>query len=398
MPVHMLGNPCDMEPILEIAQRHRVCVLEDACQALGGSYRGRRLGTLGRMGAFSLNIFKTITAGDGGAVVTDDTELYRRAFAIHDQGHLPQRTGVEVGERSILGLNFRMNELTGAVALDALRKLDRLVATLREKKARLKEQIAGIPGVGFRRLPDPGGECATLLHGPLRRPGEGPARGRSAGNDHRGPERLACLREHGARRSLAGGAGPAPREGGVSRTDGILGRAVNLSVGVVDAGLGAASASTSARRNGGSTRPRGVPPVRARIEPRQSWHDGRMRSSAAALVFAASLAAVASCRAPARELGGGPGRGGGPEGPPRRARGPLRAGRAGAGVRRPAAQAGPAAPLPLARVRRREAWTSRGDGWRASSSPATLGALTASAVRGRRRRPPSRASTAAGCS
>jgi dTDP-4-amino-4,6-dideoxygalactose transaminase len=240
MPVHMLGNPCDIEKILSIATRHGLAVIEDACQATGGSYRGRRLGSLGRIGAFSLNIFKTITAGDGGAVVTDDTETYERAFAVHDQGHRPARTGVEVGTRSILGLNFRMNELTGAVALVQLRKLDTILATLRAKKARLKERIAGIPGVRFRTLPDPEGDCATLCTVIFD----------DAGRASRVAERLGTttvdrsgwhvyanmehvnrwLAEHG----LPSGKGAYPR------TDDILSRSINLSVGVVDAGLGAA--------------------------------------------------------------------------------------------------------------------------------------------------------------
>jgi dTDP-4-amino-4,6-dideoxygalactose transaminase len=240
MPVHMLGNPCDMDPILEVARRHGLAVIEDACQAAGGSYRGRRLGSLGRIGCFSLNIFKTITAGDGGAVVTDDTGLYEHAFAIHDQGHRPHRTGVEVGARSHLGLNFRMNELTGAVALAQLRKLERLVATLREKKAKLKERIGGIPGVCFRRLPDPAGECATLctvlFDDPARAARVAERLGattvdRSGWHVYANMEHVnRWLAEHG--RPHGKGAYP--------RTDGILARAVNLSVGVVDAGLGAA--------------------------------------------------------------------------------------------------------------------------------------------------------------
>ena len=109
-------------------------VLEDACQAAGGSYKGKKLGTLGDMGAFSLNVFKTITAGDGGIVVTQDRNLYDRAYASHDQGHTPNRAGEQVGNRHILGLNFRVNELLGAVALAQLRKIDRIVSTLKAKK------------------------------------------------------------------------------------------------------------------------------------------------------------------------------------------------------------------------------------------------------------------------
>jgi len=109
MPVHMLGNPCRMDEIIDIALKHELLVLEDCCQALGATYKGIKLGTIGNIGAYSLNFFKTINSGDGGLVVTSDPRLYERAFGIHDQGHKPLRTGVEVGERSILGLNFRMN-------------------------------------------------------------------------------------------------------------------------------------------------------------------------------------------------------------------------------------------------------------------------------------------------
>ncbi len=162
MPVHMLGNVCDMDRIMEIAKKHNLFVIEDCCQACGAKYKGRRVGTFGDIAAYSLNIFKTITSGDGGAVLTNDYSLYQRAFAFHDQGHMPLRTGVEVGERSIVGMNMRMNELTGAVALAQLRKLDGLLETLRIKKKRLKDQIQGIDGVSFRKINDDG-ECNTLL-------------------------------------------------------------------------------------------------------------------------------------------------------------------------------------------------------------------------------------------
>lgn len=163
MPVHMLGNPCDMDAIMAIAQKHNLYVIEDCCQAFGASYKGRRVGSFGDIAAYSLNVFKTITAGDGGAVGTNDGLLYERAFGFHDQGHKPSRMGVEVGNRSIIGMNMRMNELTGAVALAQLRKLDDILVTLREKKAKLKSHLNDLPKVSFRKLNDEGGECATLL-------------------------------------------------------------------------------------------------------------------------------------------------------------------------------------------------------------------------------------------
>jgi dTDP-4-amino-4,6-dideoxygalactose transaminase len=239
LPVHMLGNACDMEPILRIAKKHGLAVLEDACQAVGGAYHGKRLGSIGAIGAFSLNVFKTITAGDGGSVVTNDEGLYTRAFALHDQGHTPHRTGVQVGERSILGMNFRMNELTGAVALAQLRKLDSILAALRVKKAKFKERIEGIPGMHFRKLNDPEGDCATLCTILFDSPDKaGQVAGalgtstvdRSGWHVYANMEHLnAYLEKKG--RPHGRGAYPV--------TDGILSRSINLSVGVVDAGLGA---------------------------------------------------------------------------------------------------------------------------------------------------------------
>lgn len=162
MPVHMLGNPCEMDPIMEIAKKHNLYVIEDCCQAVGAAYHGKRVGTIGDMGAYSLNVFKTITTGDGGFVGTSSDELYERAFGFHDQGHKPCRMGVEVGNRSMVGMNMRMNELSGAVAVAQGRKLDGILDTLRAKKKELKDQLQGIDGLGFRKINDEK-ECATLL-------------------------------------------------------------------------------------------------------------------------------------------------------------------------------------------------------------------------------------------
>jgi dTDP-4-amino-4,6-dideoxygalactose transaminase len=141
LPVHMLGNPCDMGGIVALANKHNLHVVEDCCQALGGAYRGKKLGTVGELGAFSLNVYKVINAGDGGLLITNDETLYKNAFAFHDQGHFPLRKGSEIGNRSLIGLNMRMNELTGAYALGQLRKLDRILEILRAKKATFKNSI-----------------------------------------------------------------------------------------------------------------------------------------------------------------------------------------------------------------------------------------------------------------
>jgi dTDP-4-amino-4,6-dideoxygalactose transaminase len=163
LAVHMLGNPARLDELREVADRHGVLLIEDAAQAFGASYRGQAVGSIGVAGALSFNIFKTITSGDGGMLITNDEALYRRCFALHDQGHSPLRRGIEMGQRPFLGLNFRMTELSGAVLVAQLAKLDRLLAALRANKALFKSLIAEVPGVSFRALPDPDGDIATYL-------------------------------------------------------------------------------------------------------------------------------------------------------------------------------------------------------------------------------------------
>ena len=163
IPVHMLGNPAEMDKIIKIARKHKLLILEDVAQACGASYKGKKLGTIGDIGAFSFNVFKMITTGDGGMVITNDKNLYKRAFAFHDQGHLPLRQGVEVGNRSIIGLDFRMNELAGALGLGQLRKLNFILNRLRTNKKRFKDGIKDLKNIKFRRITDESGECATLL-------------------------------------------------------------------------------------------------------------------------------------------------------------------------------------------------------------------------------------------
>ncbi len=91
VPIHMAGAQCDMDPIMAAANRHGIPVLEDVAQCNGGSYHGRRLGTIGAMGIFSLQLNKNMTSGEGGLVITSDDNLAERAFAAHDMGPCPVR-------------------------------------------------------------------------------------------------------------------------------------------------------------------------------------------------------------------------------------------------------------------------------------------------------------------
>lgn len=240
MPVHMLGNPCNMDRIMEIAKKHNLWVLEDSCQAAGASYKGKKVGTIGDIGAFSLNIFKTINSGDGGLVVTNNQELYETAFGVHDQGHKPNRFGVEVGARSLLGLNFRMNEITGAVGLAQLRKLDRIIAVLREKRSKFKSLIAEVDGFKFRILNDPdGGDAGTLCTVIFDTHEQAGKVSKALGSktvDQSGWHVYANM-EHVLRHLRE--VGQPHTKGSYPKTDDILSRAMNISIGVVDGGLGA---------------------------------------------------------------------------------------------------------------------------------------------------------------
>jgi dTDP-4-amino-4,6-dideoxygalactose transaminase len=160
--VHMLGLPADVERLARLSEERGLILIEDCAQAAGGRFRGRALGSFGLFGAFSLNVFKTFTAGDGGVLLTNSTALFEAAFAIHDHGSRPMRLGVADAD-SLLGLNFRMHELTGAVAHAQLPKLAGNLQRLRSLKRRLAQAIGPLEGVTAAPLRDTEGECGTVL-------------------------------------------------------------------------------------------------------------------------------------------------------------------------------------------------------------------------------------------
>ncbi len=134
IPVHMGGRPCDMDRIKAVAAKHGVRVLEDACQAIGGSYRGRRLASIGDAGAFSFNQFKIITCGEGGALLTNDRRIYERGLYYHDMGCTFRGHAKDLAEPPFLGNTFRMNEVLGAILNAQFARLDGILARLRERR------------------------------------------------------------------------------------------------------------------------------------------------------------------------------------------------------------------------------------------------------------------------
>ncbi|MBN2325741.1 MAG: DegT/DnrJ/EryC1/StrS family aminotransferase [Candidatus Omnitrophica bacterium] len=240
MPVHVLGNPCDMDAILEIAQKKGLAVIEDCCQACGGTYRGKHVGNFGDFGGFSLNVFKTITSGDGGMLITNKDEYGEFAFGMTDQGYKRKEASVQIAPPSNLGFNFRMNELTGAFALAQLRKLPRIVSTLRRKKKLFKDAIADCPGVSFRTIHDPNGECATVLNVRFEtreRAAQVAEKLKTVTVDHTGWHVYFNM-DHLLRHLQS--IGQPCSHADFPRTEDLLKRSINLSVGVVDPGLGTA--------------------------------------------------------------------------------------------------------------------------------------------------------------
>jgi 8-amino-3,8-dideoxy-alpha-D-manno-octulosonate transaminase len=161
--VHMLGAPADMEAIGRIARQHGLRVIEDAAQAVGASYRGRPLGTIGDVGCFSFDAGKVMITGEGGMVVTDDQDTFAKARAYHDHGH-EYSTTVGRGEEGAIGegFNYRMTELQGAIGIVQLGKLDAIVAAQRANKAKLLAVISEL-GIRRRRLNDAAGELGDAI-------------------------------------------------------------------------------------------------------------------------------------------------------------------------------------------------------------------------------------------
>jgi dTDP-4-amino-4,6-dideoxygalactose transaminase len=162
IPVHMLGLPCNMRSLMRVASRHKLKVLEDACQADGGSYKGRRLGAIGHAGAYSFNFFKNMTAGEGGALITNDDEVFGRAAIHHDGGLGFWEHGQHIRIPIFAGWCFRASEIEGAMLRVQLRRIDGLLRRTRANKART---MVGLVGSGLRLIKqhDLAGECGTTL-------------------------------------------------------------------------------------------------------------------------------------------------------------------------------------------------------------------------------------------
>lgn len=164
MPVHMCGSMADLGALKVISDTHNLILLEDACQAIGATYDGKPLGSYGDLGCFSFDYVKTITCGEGGGIITDSETYAGRAHKYQDHGH--DHVGNDRGAEThpFLGYNYRLSELNAAVGIAQLRKLDHTLTIQEKNYTILRNALATVPEVSFRRVPETGVENYSFLN------------------------------------------------------------------------------------------------------------------------------------------------------------------------------------------------------------------------------------------
>ncbi len=164
--VPMGGVMGQVEKVAAICKENNIFLLEDCAQSAGASQFGRKAGSFGDMAIFSFQINKNITAGEGGAVVTNSEDLYKKAFAIHDLGYIKNEAGdldLENEKYQFWGLGCRMSELTAALVRAQLKKIELITSSMRDFKHELIDIISGYKGIGHRFIADPAGDSGGFL-------------------------------------------------------------------------------------------------------------------------------------------------------------------------------------------------------------------------------------------
>lgn len=163
MPVHMCGSMAHLAELKAICNAHNLLLLEDACQAIGGTFEGKPLGSYGDLGCFSFDYVKTITCGEGGAVITNNSDYAKHADHYSDHGH--DHVGNDRGAEShpFLGYNYRISELNAAVGVAQLQRLDSFLDTQKKHYSIIREELSTIPEVMFRTVPKGGEENHSFL-------------------------------------------------------------------------------------------------------------------------------------------------------------------------------------------------------------------------------------------
>ncbi len=165
IPVHLFGLPADMDPILEIAERHALVVIEDAACGVGSRYHDRHVGTVGLAGCFSFHPRKIITTGEGGMLVTDDAALAARVRSLRSHGaevsdlERHAGNGTRLPAFSEVGFNYRMTDVQAAIGLAQMAKLEGVLDSRSELARRYDAALQGVPGLRIPRVPP---EWSTL--------------------------------------------------------------------------------------------------------------------------------------------------------------------------------------------------------------------------------------------
>ncbi|MCX7548349.1 DegT/DnrJ/EryC1/StrS family aminotransferase [Xanthomarina sp. F1114] len=163
MPVHMCGSMANMDALMALCKKHNLIVIEDSSQATGATYKGKPLGSIGDLGCLSLDFVKIITAGEGGAVLTNNETYYTHADHYSDHGHDHKGNDRGAETHPFLGYNFRISELHAAVGLAQLRRLDEFVTIQKKNYNILREALSAIPELTFRTVPEGGEESYSFL-------------------------------------------------------------------------------------------------------------------------------------------------------------------------------------------------------------------------------------------
>jgi len=163
MPVHMCGSMADMDALIAICKEHNLILLEDACQSIGGTYKGKHLGTIGDAGTFSFDFVKTMTCAEGGVVMTSREDIYIKSDGYTDHGH--DHKGVDRGAdlHPFIGYNYRISELHAAVGLAQIKRLNEFLTIQKKNHRLLKSILEQVPEISFRRIPDPAGDSCSFI-------------------------------------------------------------------------------------------------------------------------------------------------------------------------------------------------------------------------------------------
>ncbi|MDI9318889.1 MAG: DegT/DnrJ/EryC1/StrS family aminotransferase [Phycisphaerales bacterium] len=163
MPVHMCGSMAQLDELRNLCDKHNLFLIEDACQAIGGKYKGEYLGTIGKVGTFSFDFVKIMTCGEGGVVLTNDAQLAEKCDQYSDHGH--DHYGKDRGAdlHPYLGYNYRISELHAAVGLAQIRKMDYFLELQKRNHRIIYDCLKNISGLSFRRIPDKEGDTGSFL-------------------------------------------------------------------------------------------------------------------------------------------------------------------------------------------------------------------------------------------